>query len=68
MSSDPIESRAAATERPVSVALQSMQELSETLSAMVAEDERRKRALAELNRFERFLVVHMGAKIPYKKK
>ena len=68
MSSNPIERRAAATEPPFSVVLQRVQELSETLNAMVAEDERRKRALAELTRFERFFVVHMGAKIPYAKK
>lgn len=68
MNSNPIERRAAETEPPVSVVLQRVHELSETLNAMVAEDERRKQALAELTRFERFLVVHMGAKIPYKKK
>ncbi|WP_411733607.1 hypothetical protein [Paeniglutamicibacter sp.] len=68
MSSDPIESRTAATEPPNAALLKRVHELSETLNAMVAEDERRKQALAELTRFERFFVVHMGAKIPYAKK
>ncbi len=68
MSSGLTESRAAAAEPPKAALPKRVHELSETLNAMVAEDEKRKQALAELTRFERFFVVHVGAKIPYAKK